>query len=424
MKITRIIILIIVFALMSSSVCFAIYTSGEAIANVDLSKSNFECVAEHTDLSSEDAQISIEKKSNQLVASCDIPISDNPYEIQISTDGFYKYSGSQRPFGIDAVLYLIYDDTEVAIEFGGAGTGHYGNYNIKSPITMTVRNQIVEGQISSAEELRKQLRGRYFFLRAILFFEYMEGEWYKKYPGNIFDWFEGFYNFIYKEYVQKTPLKARLDLYLVLPELGNYESQMLYSPDNEYTATVTVSGGTVHEEIKISGNYTNTSDDISVAWTINGNDESKSIDLNREDIVSGGSGISIGTYSYVISMTSRYQTVDFYAFLSSSSDPHDSGTTFLLSKDNYSFAYEAGLSTSSNSGPVWFDGSDGFSLDSESIDGYNLLALGTSNFSGEANRTYSGEGDILFRLASGVDEDSIPAGTYESDIYFHVIADL
>lgn len=421
MKITRIIILIIVFALMSSSVCFAIYTSGEAIANVDLSKSNFECVAEHTDLSSEDAQISIEKKSNQLVASCDIPISDNPYKIQISTDGFYKYFGSQRPFGIDAVLYLIYEDgTEVAIEYGGAGTGHSGIFNVNSPITMTVRNQIIEGQINSADELEEQLSGRrYFFLRAILRLEYVFGGWFLDYYYK-----GGFYQFVFEKYVQKTPSEARLDLYLVLPELGNYESKMLYSPDNEYTATVTVSGGTVHEEIKISGNYTNTSDDISVAWTINGNDESKSIDLNREDIVSGGSGISIGTYSYVISMTSRYQTVDFYAFLSSSSDPHDSGTTFLLSKDNYSFAYEAGLSTSSNSRPVWFDGSDGFSSDSESIDGYNLLALGTSNFSGEANRTYSGEGDILFRLASGVDEDSIPAGTYESDIYFHVIADL
>ena len=36
---------------------------------------------------------------------------------------------------------------------------------------------------------------------------------------------------------------------------------------------------------------------------------------------------------------------------------------------------------------------------------------------------YTDEGSILFRLASGVNTDDIPAGEYSSFVYFHVVSE-
>ena len=87
---------------------------------------------------------------------------------------------------------------------------------------------------------------------------------------------------------------------------------------------------------------------------------------------------------------------------------------------------KAGIRKNKYSPAKWYYGSDTF--DSIQTDESNMFNLGVADYSssGPAERTFTGDGEILFRLTDKTREIfySILPGTYTSTIYFHVVADL
>ena len=400
---------------------------GTAQSGINLADS-YDCIGEHRQLTGPTDTINIKPNDYQRIASINLNADDSTISISSSNGWKYKYYNSERSYGIDAVLYLLYEDSDPAlIGFAGAGSGHSkGSYNINSSIQFTVSSQ---ASSDSGTDFNNMSTFEFMIYTG------MHSETWLLVMANILryglggpDGYDTVYDYLLKEYFQTKPIGARLDLYLVLPDISDYADDMLYAASNEYKDTITISGSGVSDTtIEISGNYTNVSDDISVVWTITQDENNSQIVLNdQSDIAPDSGGRDIGDYSYTVSMTSRYNTpVDFYTFLSSSEDATIPGNQFTLSNDNYSFSYQVGLTN--NTSTTWFDGRacfDKANLKDGLPSAFDVLGLGTSNFSGEVNRTYSGSGDIRFRLTSGVDINLIPAGTYTSDIYFHVIATL
>lgn len=433
----KILLIILVLFLCASSGLFAIsITYGNAHQNVDLS-SIYKCVAPHVETSSSEGQVEMNPPTNQRIAIIsDIPITDSDNSITISSDCNYKHKDnnqsvqSVRPFGIDAVLYLEYENgNSVLAGYGGIGNDHNGgNYNVKSEqLVLNISEELIGDGFSqmTAEELCEYMydNREMWLYSAYLHWEFLIS-------GKVIEYLIKYdiyaaYGFMLEEYFNQTPTGARLELYLVLPSLENKENQMLYAGNNEYSSTISVTGNGANEKITISGNYTDVTERIECSLTVASNGNADAINLNSMD--SANSEIAIGTYNYDIDITSLNQDVGFYAFLSSSSVPDVSGGEFTLSNDNYSFTYEAGISEENGLEEEikWYDGSDTFS--SIQTDESNMFNLGVSDYSTNgATRSFSGDGKILFRLTDKTrkDFDSIPAGTYTSNIYFHVVANL
>lgn len=435
----KILLIILVLFLCASSGLFAIsITYGNAHQNVDLS-SIYNCVAPHVETSSE-GQVEINSSSNQRIAIIsDISITDSDNSITISSDCNYKHKDnnqsvqSVRPFGIDAVLYLEYENgNSVLAGYGGIGNDHNGgNYNVKSgELVLNISEELLIGDGFSQMTAKELCEYIYDNREMWLYSAYLHWEFYFN-SGKVFEYglkygIYAAYGFMLDEYLKQTPTGARLELYLVLPSLGNKENQMLYAGNNEYSSTISVTGNGVNEKITISGNYTDVTERIECSLTVASNGNADAINLNSMD--SANSEIAIGTYEYNIGITSLNQNVGFYAFLSSSNNPAVSGGEFTLSNDNYSFTYKAGISKGNGlEGEInWYDGAMTFS-DVQDDQSNIMFNLGVSDYlTNGATRSFRGDGEILFRLTDKTIEnfDSILPGTYTSTIYFHVVANL
>lgn len=426
----RIALITIFLFMVAAFSSFADVLEGLAQTSVDLSL-EYGCVAEHKILSApssdSDEGFQINASPGQKIATIPLLVGESDYKITISSDCNYKHEDNEqsvRPFGIDAVLYLEYNGNSMLSGYGGIGetADHNGSNKVGKEIGLTVnRNLSNEFSNMNSDEFFWYTvfhPGLWLNVGYLIWVYYTSPEMQNTYDGP--------YEFMLEEYFKQTPTGARLELYLVLPSLTeNEKNQMLYAGNNEYSSTISVTGNGVNEKITISGNYTDVTERIECSLTVASNGNADAINLNSMD--SANSEIAIGTYNYDIDITSLNQDVGFYAFLSSSSVPDVSGGEFTLSNDNYSFTYEAGISEENGlEGEIkWYDGSDTFS--SIQTDKSNMFNLGVSDYSiSGPTRIFEGDGEILFRLTDETikDFDSIPAGTYTSNIYFHVVANL
>lgn len=425
----RIALITIFLFMVAASSTFADVLGDLAQTSVDLSL-EYGCVAEHRRLnassSDSDEGFQINPSPGQKIAKISLPVGDSDYEITISSDCKYKHEDnnqSVRPFGIDAVLYLEYEGNSMLSGYGGIGetADHTGSYNVGDEIKFTVNGNLAnEFSNMSSDEFYW-----YTWVHPELWLNVMHLRWVYRNSPEMQDKYDGPYEFMLEEYFKQTPTGARLELYLILPSLTeSEENQMLYAGNNEYSSTISVTGNGVNEKITISGNYTDVTERIECSLTVASNGNAEAINLNSMD--SANSEIAIGTYIYTIVIENLNQQVGFYAFLSSSNDPNISGGEFTLSNDNYNFTYKAGIRKNKYSPAKWYYGSDTF--DSIQTDESNMFNLGVADYSssGPAERTFTGDGEILFRLTDKTREIfySILPGTYTSTIYFHVVADL
>lgn len=418
----KILLIILVLIMSTSSGMFAItITLGVAHQNVDLSNqsiSDYQCLQNHGSM------IPSYYDSPQVLARISIdPSNDLGQDITIEfPDGLnYVYEGSSRPYGVELVyktkLKVLGQEQPTSV-VGYKSLGH-DDINGTSAQFRILSSEDISNMEDSA--LSDSYPGWYSLFEFL--YNWVGGWiWY----DSIADMMR---NILFGGGKDSGIIEAYIDIVLVLEE--DYSS-MIYAPSNEYTDTIKITSEKGFSgEAEISGCFTDIANRITCNLNVYGTDSADIIDLN-EDFESikntSSSGLEVGEYDYEFILTGLSQ-IGFSAFLSSNSNPTspDPGK-FCLENANYSFGYQAGIS-SENSDPVWFDGDMTLAdANNNEMTGNDFLFnFGTSDFVMEENSLkYSGRGKILFRLTEESTNNiaNIPPGTYTSTIYFHVVANL
>ena len=231
---------------------------------------------------------------------------------------------------------------------------------------------------------------------------------------------------------------AWVELVLVLPEIDPYDTSYTVGSADDYYASfdITVSGGASGAyHCEFTGWYDDPRDE-EINFTLNVVPTANSSAINFDTspgIDSGASGLPIGRYYYSTTKSTTAEDRNYFAFCSSSPVPDGRQGPFTLIRngtyggEGNSIEYEVGLQSSELSkGVQWFDGDDAM------IDGdtepenvfYSSRRQDMQDIGGASIYQRYDEGEILFRLAPSADTDSLNAGVYTSNIYFHVVVEI
>ena len=230
---------------------------------------------------------------------------------------------------------------------------------------------------------------------------------------------------------------AWVEIVLVLPKIDPYNTSYTVGSANDYYASfdITLSGGAEGSwHCVFTGWYENPQDgEVQFVLNVVPNANASSINLDSDDgIAYGSQGLPIGTYFYTTTKSNSSEDKDYYAFVSSSQSPTAPGGTFSLVRTGTDggtgneIPYEIGLdSLELGRDPKWFNGavvmSDG-AIDPAGTF-YSSRADNMSDIDGNPVLQRWDEGDILFRLANGADVNTLAAGVYSSNVYFHVVTE-
>lgn len=421
-------LIIIPFCIFAFSVDMK-YDNGAA-SGVNLSNdsiNSYLCTGQHNSTSPE-----ISYLNGQILARIEIdPSADLGQTIEISfPDLNYMYGNSRRPYGVELVYKTEYfldmpwpaeDESTGLVISEYKALGHNSVNDSSASITV-----INPDTLSSLGE--DVLEAQLPFLYSIFEYLYYNGLFHGIYQEI---WNSPYEMLIFLSGNDGLTLKqAYIDVVLVLPELTfDEDRQMVYTgtdtndSDSRYESTMEVNG----EEFKFYGYYPNRYNmlDFNLTVTPTG---ATSINLSIPDVQPEAAGAEIAKYEYHATFYSdaERETV-FYAFLSSSQDPTADGGEFALQGGNSNIIYQAGISSGST--VKWFNGDDTVNLGQNASNDPGSLFKGSSGYVAIDNnrKRYTDSGDILFRLAPYPEYEnvySIPPGTYTSNIYFHVVANL
>ena len=228
---------------------------------------------------------------------------------------------------------------------------------------------------------------------------------------------------------------AWVEFVLVLPEIDSYDTSYTVGSADDYYASfdIDVSGGAEGSwHCEFTGWYEDGSEgDVQFVLNVVPNANASSINLDDEtSIVYGSDGLQIGSYFYTTTKGTSSEDKDFYAFVSSSQSPTTPGGKFTLVKAGTSggtgneIAFEIGLeSLEPGRSRKWFNGAvvmgDGATAPADTF--YSSRADDMSDIDGNPVLQRWDEGNILFRLANGAKVDTLNAGVYSSNVYFHVV---
>lgn len=398
--------------------------SGVDLSNDSINSNSYPCTGQHDisdDAGSSGSLPDISYADRQVIAR--IQLSDaeltslSTIEIAFPDGLVYSYGSSERPYDIELVFRQEWQSggNSTSVVGGYVPLGHSENENLDS-YTFTVPTgddvQAIYNTVMSS-----WLRYYFHWLR---------------FKDGLSAWLTPFDEYV-KDRISKgsTVLaSAYIDVVLVLPELTfDEDRQMVYTgtdtndPNPCYESTMKVNGG----EYKFYGYYPKKYNmlDFNLTVTPTG---ATSINLNVPDVQPEAAGVEIAEYEYHATFygDAERETV-FYAFLSSSQDPTQSGGKFALQGVNSNIIYQAGISSGST--VKWFNGDDTVNLGQNVSNDTGSLFKGSSGYVAIANnrKQYSDIGEILFKLAPAPEYESvysIPPGTYTSTIYFHVVANL
>ena len=421
-------LIIIPSCIFALSVCMK-YDNGAA-SGVDLSNdsiisNSYPCTGQHDSTSPE-----ISYSNDQILARIEIdPSNDLGRTIEISfPDLNYMYGNSRRPYGVELVYKTEYSlDMPLQTEDTGLVISEYkalGHNSVNdSSASITVINPDTLSSLGE-DVLKAQLP----FLYSI--FEYL-------YYNGLLHWiYQKEWNSPYEMLISLsgndglTLKQAYIDVVLVLPELTfDEDRQMVYTgtdtndPNPRYESTMEVNDG----EYKFYGYYPKKYNmlDFNLTVTPTG---ATSINLSVPDVQPEAAGVEIAEYEcYATFYGDAERETAFYAFLSSSQDPTADGGEFALQGGSSNIIYQAGISNGSTK--KWFNGYDTVNLGQNVSNNIDSLFDGSSSYVAIDNnrKQYSDRGEILFRLAPKHGYEnvySIPPGTYTSNIYFHVVANL
>ena len=230
---------------------------------------------------------------------------------------------------------------------------------------------------------------------------------------------------------------AWVEIVLVLPKIDPYNTSYTVGSANDYYASfdITLSGGAEGSwHCVFTGWYENPQDgEVQFVLNVVPNANASSINLDSDDgIAYGSQGLPIGTYFYTTTKSNSSEDKDYYAFVSSSQSPTAPGGTFSLVRTGTDggtgneIPYEIGLdSLELGRDPKWFNGA--VVMGDGAIDPagtfYSSRADNMSDIDGNPVLQRWDEGDILFRLANGADVNTLAAGVYSSNVYFHVVTE-
>lgn len=228
---------------------------------------------------------------------------------------------------------------------------------------------------------------------------------------------------------------AWVEFVLVLPEIKPDDTSYTVGSANDYYASfdITLSDGAEGSwHCVFTGWYENPQDgEVQFVLNVVPNANASSISLDSdEDISYGSQGLQIGTYFYTTTKSISSEDKDYYAFVSSSQSPTTPGGEFTLVKTGTDggpgneIAYEIGLdSLEPGRDPKWFNGAFIMSYGTADPAGtfYSSRADDMYDIDNNLVRQRWDEGDILFRLAKGAKVDTLTAGVYSSNVYFHVV---
>lgn len=237
--------------------------------------------------------------------------------------------------------------------------------------------------------------------------------------------------------IQHELIGAWVEFVLVLPEIKSDDKSYTVGSANDYYASfdITLDGGAKGSwHCEFMGWYENPQDgDVQFVLNVVPNANASSINLDSDaGIAYGSQGLQIGTYFYTTTKSNSSEDKDYYAFVSSSQSPTTPGGTFSLVRTGTDggtgneIPYEIGLdSLEPGRDPKWFNGAvvmdDGVAAPADTF--YSSRADDMSDIDGNPVRQRWDEGDILFRLANGADVNTLNAGVYSSNVYFHVVTE-
>ena len=434
MRYKRFLVAFILLLISVSTSLFAYYIEDnlQAQNNVDLSNdlvTNYSCLENHN-ISSDSEEIMLDYNSAKVIARI---ILDKELESggTISfdfNDLNYKYTdangrSSKRPYGIELVFKQEWTiegkpREEAVGGYIAIGSGHNG---IAFQNGNTAEFVIPAGEDTSAivDTILEST-----ILRIIFYIRYLI---YLINPSHWDTTFEEYVNMLITQ--NSTRLESGyIDVVLVLPELTfEQENQMVYS--DEYSASFTVNGT---ETVPFTGYYRKNNNPLTFNLTVDGNENTKLIDLSSDVIRSSNeNGLVIGSYEYsaeFINDSINVPNLRYYSFVSSSANPEVPTGEFVLvdtiDKQN-TIKYQIGLKNESN--PIkWYTGDMSVVLGENASNEFGGLLAGPSSYKVVDNITVLEDtGVILFKLTEASDDPfEIPPGTYSSNIYFHVIANV
>ncbi len=235
--------------------------------------------------------------------------------------------------------------------------------------------------------------------------------------------------------VRHDLIGAWVEFVLVLPEIKPDATSYTVGSANDYYASfdITLDGGAKGSwHCEFMGWYENPQDgDVQFVLNVVPNANASSISLDSDDgITYGSQGLPIGTYFYTTTKSISSEDKDYYAFVSSSQSPTTPGGAFSLVRTGTDgstgneIPYEIGLdSLEPGRDPKWFNGAvvmgDGATAPADTF--YSSRADDMRDIDGNPVRQRWDEGNILFRLAKGADVNTLTAGVYSSNVYFHVV---
>ncbi len=395
------------------------------IDSVDLSNDsvdNYRCLDNHNASEELENEFQLSYSKNQVITSIKLEADDLDNGGTITFDfGGLNFNCTDnknisRPYGIELVFWQRWKINGSSKNFTVAGYKALGSGHINASDTgfsFEIPAGSSKEAIATIIKNNRDLRRAYFWYRI----------WFPKY------WFEpldDFIDFIVEQ--NETYLEeGYIDVVLVLPELTfEQEKQMVYS-DN-YSASFTVNNG---EPITFTGYYRKNNNPLVFKLEVNCNENTKSIELNSDDISSSDkNGLQIGSYRYsaeFVNDQDNTPTLKYYSFVSSSADPATPNGKFVLvdANEENEIEYQIGLTNGSNS-TKWYTGDMTVQLGEGVDNNKNSLLAGASGFTISGDKiTIKDSGNILFKLTESSDNRyEIPPGTYSSNIYFHVIANL
>lgn len=436
MRYKRFLVAFILLLISVSTSLFAYHIEyNQARINVDLSNdlvTNYSCLENHNISSDSEEEIMLDYNSAKVIARIildDELISGGTISFDFN-DLNYKYTddvngrSSKRPYGIELVFKQKWTiegkpQEEAVGGYIAIGSGHNG---IVSQNSNTAEFVIPAGGDTSAivDTIIESV-----ILRIIFYIRYL--------AYIFFHW--DMRDMTFEEYVEMIVTQGQtkltsgyIDVVLVLPELTfEQERQMVWS--EKYAASFKVND-TVPIEFK--GFYKKNNNPLVFSLTVDGNENTKLIDLSSDVIRSSNeNGLGIGSYEYsaeFINDSINVPNLKYYSFVSSSANPAVSTGEFVLvdtiDKQN-TIKYQIGLKNGSNS-IKWYTGDMSVVLGENASNEFDGLLAGPSSYKVLDNKTVLEDtGVILFKLTEASDDPfEIPPGTYSSNIYFHVIANV
>lgn len=402
-----------------------------AASGVDLSNINlYQCTGQHDTSDnggSSDSLPDVGYPETQVIARIQLTEEElksaSTIEISFPKGLVYSYNNSIRPYDIELVFRQVWQSggNSTSVVGGYVPLGHSGNENLNSYTFTVPAGDDVQ---SIYDTVMSSVWSRLYF-RWLHFIDGLD---------HPLLWLMPFEKYVMTKISDRSTflVSAYIDVVLVLPELSFDEDRKMFytgidtnDPDSCYESTMKVNGA--EPGYKFYGYYPNNKYnmmDFNLTVTPTG---ATSINLSVPDVQPGAAGVEIAKYEYSATFYGDTEEPFFYAFLSSSQDPTQSGGEFALQGVNSNIIYQAGISSGSTE--KWFNGDDTVKLGQNASNDPGSLFKGSSGYVeiDDNRKRYTDSGDILFKLAPGHGYDnvySIPPGTYTSNIYFHVVADL